>query len=223
MTFQDIFKSSFLENVSSVSVLDMVLALTLAFCLGLFIFFVYKKTFSGVMYSSSFGVTLVALTLITTLVILAVTSNVVLSLGMVGALSIVRFRTAIKEPLDIAFLFWSIAVGIVLAAGMIPLAVIGSVVIGAVLLVFVNRKAHVNPYIVVLSCEDHESEQRARAYLEQKVQRCVVKSKTAQKGGVELNLEIRLKEDNTDFVNALADLPGVRSAVLVSYNGDYMG
>jgi len=223
MTFQDIFKSSFLENVSSVSVLDMVLALTLAFCLGLFIFFVYKKTFSGVMYSSSFGVTLVALTLITTLVILAVTSNVVLSLGMVGALSIVRFRTAIKEPLDIAFLFWSIAVGIVLAAGMIPLAVIGSVVIGAVLLVFVNRKAYVNPYIVVLSCEDHESEQRARAYLEQKVQRCVVKSKTAQKGGVELNLEIRLKEDNTDFVNALADLPGVRSAVLVSYNGDYMG
>ena len=134
MTFNDIFKSSFLENVTSISLLDMGIALVLAFCLGLFIFMIYKKTFSGVMYSSSFGVTLVALTMITTLVILAVTSNVVLSLGMVGALSIVRFRTAIKEPLDIAFLFWSIAVGIVLAAGMIPLAVIGSVVIGIVLL-----------------------------------------------------------------------------------------
>ncbi|MBQ6699722.1 MAG: DUF4956 domain-containing protein, partial [Oscillospiraceae bacterium] len=114
MTFNDIFKSGFLENVSSVSLFDMVIALTLAFGIGLFIFLVYKKTFSGVMYSSSFGVSLVALTMITTLVILAVTSNVVLSLGMVGALSIVRFRTAIKEPLDIAFLFWSIAVGIVL-------------------------------------------------------------------------------------------------------------
>ena len=104
-TFQDIFKSSFLENVNSVSLLDMLLALALAFGLGMFIFLVYKKTFSGVMYSSSFGVTLVALTMITTLVILAVTSNIVLSLGMVGALSIVRFRTAIKDPLDIAFLF----------------------------------------------------------------------------------------------------------------------
>ena len=104
MTFQDIFKSSFLENITSVSLLDMVLSMALAFGLGLFIFLIYKKTFAGVMYSSSFGVTLVALTMITTLVILAVTSNVVLSLGMVGALSIVRFRAAIKEPMDMYIL-----------------------------------------------------------------------------------------------------------------------
>ena len=223
MTFQDVFKSSFLENVSSVSLLDMGIALGLAFCLGLFIFTVYKKTFRGVMYSSSFGVTLIALTMITTVVILAVTSNVVLSLGMVGALSIVRFRTAIKEPLDIAFLFWSIAVGIVLAAGMIPLAVIGSVIIGVVLLVFVNRKPHVQPYILVLQCDGQDSENKAKEFLSQHVVRSTVKSKTAQAGQVELNLEVRLKEDNTDFVAALSKLPGVQSAVLVSYNGDYMG
>lgn len=223
MTFNDIFKSSFLENVTSVSLLDMTIALALAFCLGVFIFWVYKKTFSGVMYSSGFGVTLIALTMITTLVILAVTSNVVLSLGMVGALSIVRFRTAIKEPLDIAFLFWSIAAGIVLAAGMIPLAVFGSVLIGVTLLVFVNKKSYINPYIVVLRCDGHESEMRATEYLKERVRRLVVKSKTAEKGAVELNLEIRLKEDNTDFVNELAELEGVESAVLVSYNGDYMG
>ena len=223
MTFNDIFKSSFLENVKSISLLDMGIALVLAFLLGLFIFMIYKKTFSGVMYSSSFGVTLIALTMITTLVIMAVTSNVVLSLGMVGALSIVRFRTAIKEPLDIAFLFWSIAVGIVLAAGMIPLAVIGSVVIGVVLMVFANKKSHVNPYIVVIRCADHASETNAMEFLKNQTQRCVVKSKTAQKGEVELNLEIRLKNDDTSFVNALANIPGVHSAVLVSYNGDYMG
>lgn len=223
MTFQDIFKSSFLENVASVSLLDMGLALILAFGLGLFIFLVYKKTFTGVMYSSSFGVTLVALTMITTMVILAVTSNVVLSLGMVGALSIVRFRTAIKEPLDIAFLFWSIAVGIVLAAGLIPLAVFGSMVIGFMLLVFVNRKSRCDPYIAVLQCDGQESEARAEDFLRQNTRRCVVKSKTVQKDAVELNLEIRLKDENTSFVNALADLPGVRSAVLVSYNGDYLG
>lgn len=223
MTFNDIFKSSFLENITSVSVLDMVVALVLAFGIGLFIFLVYKKTFSGVMYSSSFGVTLIALTMITTVVILAVTSNVVLSLGMVGALSIVRFRTAIKEPLDIAFLFWAIAVGIVLAAGMIPLAVIGSVVIGVILLVFVNKKSHKNPYIVVVRCDGHESEQAALGFLNQQAERCVIKSKTVQAGAVELNLEIRLKDENTDFINALSAMKGVGSAVLVSYNGDYMG
>ena len=223
MTFNDIFKSSFLENIASVSILDMAIALALAFGIGMFIFLVYKKTYQGVMYSSSFGTTLVALTMITTVVILAVTSNVVLSLGMVGALSIVRFRTAIKEPLDIAFLFWSIAVGIVLAAGMIPLAVIGSVIIGVILLVFVNKKSHCNPYIVVLSCTDSAAEKNAKAFLDKHVEKCVVKSKTAQKGMIELNLEIRMKDDNTDFINALSEMKGVNSAVLVSYNGEYMG
>lgn len=223
MTFNDIFKSSFLENMTSVSLFDMFLAIVLAFGIGMFIFLVYKKTFSGVMYSSGFGVTLVALTMITTLVILAVTSNVVLSLGMVGALSIVRFRTAIKEPLDIAFLFWSIAVGIVLAAGLIPLAVIGSVLIGIFLLVFVNRKSHMNPYIVVIDCADQESEQKATQYLAGQVNRLVIKSKTVRKGAIELNAEVRMKDANTDFINVLADIDGVSHAVLVSYNGDYMG
>lgn len=223
MTFQDIFKSSFLENIAGVSILDMVIALLLAFGIGMFIFLIYKKTFAGVMYSSGFGVTLVALTMISTLVILAVTSNVVLSLGMVGALSIVRFRTAIKEPLDIAFLFWAIAVGIVLAAGLIPLAVFGSVFIGLVLLIFANRKSHVNPYIVVIRCENADSERKATEFLRKQVQRCVVKSKTVQKGSVELNVEIRMKDEQTDFINILSEMNGVNSAVLVSYNGNYMG
>ena len=223
MTFNQIFKSSFLEIVTSVSILDMVIAMVLAFALGMFIFLIYKKTYQGVMYSSSFGVTLVALSMITTLVILAVTSNVVLSLGMVGALSIVRFRAAIKEPLDIAFLFWSIGVGIVLAAGLIPLAVFGSIVIGLILLIFVNKKSHLMPYIIVVSCTGHDAEVRACDYIKGKVERMVVKSKSAQKGNLEINLEVRLKEDNTDFVNELSDMNGVNSAVLVSYNGEYMG
>ena len=223
MSFQDIFKSSFLENVNSVSVLDMALAMVLAFGLGVFIFFVYKKTYAGVMYSTNFGVTLIALTMITTLVILAVTSNVVLSLGMVGALSIVRFRTAIKEPLDIAFLFWAIAAGIVLAAGMIPLAVFGSVVIGLILLLFANRKDGSRPFIVVIECDGFNSEKAAMHLLRDHTSRCAVKSKTARADQVELTVEVRLKGGNTDFINELAHLNGVRSAVLVSYNGDYMG
>lgn len=223
MNFNDIFKSSFLENVSAISALDMLLTILLSFLIGLFIFLIYKKTYRGVMYSAGFGTTLVALTMITSTVVLAVTSNVVLSLGMVGALSIVRFRTAIKDPLDIAFLFWAIGAGIILAAGMIPLAVISSVVIGIILLVFVNKKSNTHPYIVVLSCEGYDAEARAKEYLEKFVTRATVKSKSAVKGAIELNVEVRLKDDNTDFINALSEMKGVNSAVIVSYNGDYMG
>lgn len=223
MNFNDIFKSSFLENVSSISVLDMVLTIVLSFGIGLFIFLIYKKTYRGVMYSAGFGTTLIALTMITSIVILAVTSNVVLSLGMVGALSIVRFRTAIKDPLDIAFLFWSIGAGIILAAGMIPLAIIGSVCIGLILLVFVNQKSHTHPYMVVLNCVNHDAEVKAKEFLAKNVTRTTVKSKSAVKGAIEMNIEVRLKEDDTDFINILSEMPGVNSAVIVSYNGDYMG
>lgn len=223
MTFNDIFQTNFLENVSSVTIFDMVVALTLSFGMGLFIFMVYKKAYSGVMYSTNFGVTLVAMTMISTLVILAVTSNVVLSLGMVGALSIVRFRTAIKDPLDIAFLFWSIAVGIVLAAGMIPLAVFGSLFIGAVFVIFVNKNTHENPYMVVVSCDDKNAEVAVMDIVEYNVKRSVIKSKTVRKGCVELNIEVRMIDSDTDFINELSDLQGVQSAVLVSYNGEYMG
>lgn len=223
MTFTDIFKSNFLENINSVNLLDMVIALTLAFGMGVFIFYIYKKTFMGVMYSSSFSVTLIALTMISTLVILAVTSNVVLSLGMVGALSIVRFRTAIKDPLDIAFLFWSIAVGIVLAAGMIPLAVFGSFVIGLMLLLFVNKKSHDNPYIVVINCSNDNTERQVAEALKGFVQKSVIKSKTVTADSVELHYEVRLKSDDTTFVNTLQSVTGVSNVVLVSFNGEYLG
>ena len=223
MTFSDIFKSSFLNNVTAVSPLDMVLALGLSFCLGLFIYFVYKKTYSGVMFSRAFGGALLGMTMITTMVILAVTSNVVLSLGMVGALSIVRFRTAIKEPMDIAFLFWAIAAGIVLAAGMIPLAVIGSIIIGIIMILFCNRKAAEKPYIAVISCADAAAEKMVAEYLNSHTGKTVVKSKSARKDGIELSCEVTLKDNNTDFITELSGMDGVSSAVLVSYNGDYMG
>ena len=178
MSFNDIFKSSFLENVSEFSILDTVIGLAVALVIGLFIFIIYKKTLTGVLYSSGFALTLVGLSLVTTLVIMAVTSNVVLSLGMVGALSIVRFRTAIKEPVEIVFLFWSLAVGIVIGAGMIPLAVIGSAIIGVILLLFANRKIHNNPYILVMNCADEKTEKAALDILGKDTEHYIVKSKT---------------------------------------------
>ena len=222
MSFSDIFKSSFLENVTAVSLPDMLIALALSFGVGLFIFLIYKKTYQGVMYSSGFGVALLALTMITTLVILAVTSNVVLSLGMVGALSIVRFRTAIKEPVEIVFLFWSLAVGIVIGAGMIPLAVIGSAIIGVILLLFANRKIHNNPYILVMNCADEKTEKAALDILGKDTEHYIVKSKTITTAGIELTAELRTKDASTSFVNLISRLPGVENATLVSYNGEYL-
>ena len=222
MTFSDVFKSSFLSNLNSFSTLDVILALGLSFVIGLFIFLVYKKTYQGVMYSDSFGVSLIAMSMITSLVIIAVTSNVVLSLGMVGALSIVRFRTAIKEPMDIAFLFWAIAVGIVLGAGLLPLAIIGSVIIGIIIVVFSTRKIGDTPYILVVSCENEETESRAYELIKEDAKKSLLKSKSVNKLGIELTYEVRIKDDNTDFVNKISAVDGVTNAVLVSYNGEYM-
>ena len=222
MTFSDVFKSSFLSNINSFSTLDVLLALGLAFVIGLFIFLIYKKTYQGVMYSDSFGVSLIAMSMITSLVIIAVTSNVVLSLGMVGALSIVRFRTAIKEPMDIAFLFWAIAVGIVLGAGLLPLAIIGSVIIGIIIVIFSTRKIGDTPYILVVSCENEETESIAYELIKEDAKKSLLKSKSVNKLGIELTYEVRIKDDNTGFVNKISAVDGVTNAVLVSYNGEYM-
>ena len=222
MTFNDIFRSSFLEMATEFSFLDVTIAMLMSFAIGLFILYVYQKTFAGVMYSTSFGVSTIAMTLITTLIILAVTSNIVLSLGMVGALSIVRFRTAVKEPLDIAFLFWSISVGIVVGAGLIPLAVVGSIFIGFVLLVFVNKKSNDTPYIVVLNLDNDQAETDCMNMIKEKTKKSLIKAKTVSKNGIELTVEVRLLDMSAKLLNELLTVDGVNNACLVSYNGDYI-
>jgi uncharacterized membrane protein YhiD involved in acid resistance len=223
MTFNDIFKSSFIEKVASFSLIDAVIALGTAFLVGMFIYLIYKKTFAGVMYSRPFNISLVALTMLTTFVILAVTSNVVLSLGMVGALSIVRFRTAIKDPMDLVYLFWSIGAGIILGAGMLPLAFIGSVMIGLLLIVFVKKNVVDLPYIVVITCANETAETKATELLKASFPKNRLKSKTmTMENKIELVLDIRMKNGNTQFINALSAIPGILNASLVSYNGEYI-
>ena len=222
MTFNDIFKSSFLENITEFSAADTLIAMAAALVIGLFIFVVYKKTFNSVMYSTGFAMTLVGMTMVTTLVILAVTSNVVLSLGMVGALSIVRFRAAIKEPMEIVYLFWAVAAGIVIGAGMLPLAAIGSAIIGVILILFANKKVHANPYLLILNCQNENAENAAVSLMKEDVKKYAVKSKTVNAQGIEFTAEIRMKDGETAFVNRLNEIAGVENATLVSYNGEYM-
>ena len=223
MGFMDMIKKSVLEQFQSVTVGQMALSVGVAFLMGIFILLVYRQTFRGVLYSKGFAISLVLLAMVTALVIRTISSNLALSLGMVGALSIVRFRTAIKEPMDIAFLFWSIAVGIVLAAGLIPLAVLGSLFVGAVLLVFSRQKNGESPYILVVRCASPREEEQVRALVEARVRRLNLKSKAVSPGEIELNFEVRLREADTGFVNELGAMSGVDHVVLVSYNGDYMG
>ena len=222
MTFNDIFKSSFLESITEFSAADTLIAMVAALVIGMFIFVVYKKTFNSVMYSTGFAMTLVGMTMVTTLVILAVTSNVVLSLGMVGALSIVRFRAAIKEPMEIVYLFWAVAAGSVIGAGMLPLAVIGSAIIGVILILFANKKIHDNPYLLILNCQDENAENTALSLMKEAVKKHAVKSKTVNAQGIEFTAEIRMKDGETAFVNRLNEIAGVENATLVSYNGEYM-
>ena len=219
MSFSDIFKSSFLENVTAVSLPDMLIALALSFGVGLFIFLIYKKTYQGVMYSSGFGVTLLALTMITTLVILAVTSNVVLSLGMVGALSIVRFRTAIKDPIDTVFMFWAVGEGLALGAGFVDVGLIGALVIGVIMVLVSGAKSNgTAPYLLILHYDERASQQ-IKALVKQ-LPKARVKSKTVQRDGMELTVELRIHESETDFVDKFLRVPGVFDATLVAHQGD---
>lgn len=222
MHFKDIFKASFLERSASFSVVDTVISLALACAIGLFIYYIYKKTYSGVLFSRSFGISLVALAMISTFVILAVTSNVVLSLGMVGALSIVRFRTAVKDPLDIVYLFWTIGVGIVLGACMYPLAIIGSLIVGGILYLFSIKQKSGDAYILILTFSSPDTEQNAVSIVKQYVDKMAVKSKTVTRDYTEITYAVSLKSDDTTFVRTLAALSGVEKALLVNYNGDYM-
>ena len=193
-----------------------------AFAVGLFIYVVYKKTFSGVIYSHSFNIALIIMTMATALIIMGISSNVLLSLGMVGALSIVRFRTPIKDPMDIVFIFWSIVVGILCGAGFIPLVIIGSILIGLVLILFVNKITIENPYLLIIKYTDTNTEDAFIDVISQNVKKYSMKTKSVMLGNEhEMIFEVRVKDKNTNFVNDIVGMDDVKSAVMLSYDGNF--
>jgi len=221
MTFSEIFKNNFLEQMSEFSLVDSMIALIAAFLLGLLIYTLYKRTFKGVMYSESFNLSLILLTLLTTFIILAVTSNVVLSLGMVGALSIVRFRTAIKDSLDLVYLFWAIGGGIVVGAGMIPLALIGSIFIALILWIKSTVSIKNQPYLIIIHSNEEKAEVKAQSILFNRSNKIRLKSKNINKQETELIYEIQLNNQDNAFINEIASINGITNIQCVSYNGDF--
>jgi uncharacterized membrane protein YhiD involved in acid resistance len=222
-TFSDIIKNSVIDNfVSDISISKMLITLGVAFLIGYFIYLLYKRVFSGVLYSKSFNVSLMGMTMITATVIIAINSNLVLSLGMVGALSIVRFRTPIKDPTDLIFLFWAAVAGIVTGAGFFTLAIVGSIIIGLILFLFIKHSSIETPYLLVINCDDDESEREVHSHITKSVKRYNVKQKTVSANNIELTLELRLDDKVGGFVNTVSDLKGVKNALLISYSGDYV-
>ncbi|WP_207302282.1 DUF4956 domain-containing protein [Gracilibacillus phocaeensis] len=220
--FTDIFKSSFLENTGSFSLIDALLGLGVSFLIGVFIYFVYKKTFKGVIYSHSFNISLMIMSMATALVIMGISQNVLLSLGMVGALSIVRFRTPIKDPMDLVFLFWSVIAGILAGAGFILLATVGSGLIGMVIALFSNKLKVENPYLLVVKFNETAVGQHVEQMLADQVKKYVLKSKSMMQGNeTEATYEIRLKENEAQLTSHLSAIKGVQSAVILSYDGNF--
>ncbi|TKC16776.1 DUF4956 domain-containing protein [Robertmurraya kyonggiensis] len=222
LNFKDIFKSSILEKSSSISIVDAIIGLLVAFALGLFIYLIYKKTFTGVIYSHTFNISLIIMTMATALIIIGISSNVLLSLGMVGALSIVRFRTPIKDPMDIVYIFWAIVVGILCGAGFIGLAITGSILIGTVLLIFVNKIKIENPYLLVIRYNENSIENSLEHVISKHAKKHSLKSKSVMPGNeFEVTYEIRVKENDMSFINNISSIEGVKSAIMLSYDGNF--
>ena len=215
MSLSDLISTTYISKASALPLGDMLIALSLAFALGLFIYFVYRKTFVGVMYSRTFSVSLIGLCMITAMVILAVNSNVILSLSMVGALSIVRFRTAVKDPLDTAYMFWALTMGILLGAGQFFFAALTVVGIGALIIVMNRLKfKQMNSYLLVVHYVPGLESQINAALKGVRVSQ--VKSKTVSRNGAEMTIELRVEKQDA-LVNRLLAIEGVQDATLVAY------
>ena len=219
--FSDIIKNRFLEEFSAISVSEALVAIALAFALSLFIVFVYRTTYAGVSYNKNFARCLIMLAMVTTVVILVISSNVVLSLGMVGALSIVRFRTAIKEPTDTAFMFWAIATGIICGAGYVTLSVLMTLLLGLLFVAIhvLNKQEKKGSYMVVLryntDCNIDQILSTLPHYR--------LKSKNITAGAIEWVAEMELKDKDIAMLDKLHDAPGIREVtVMQSVSGSVL-
>jgi len=217
--FSDIFKKGFLElEIQSLTLSHIALALSISLLCGLLIFVFYQTFYRGLVYSKSFNILIVMTTMVTTFVILTISSNIILSLGMVGALSIVRFRAAIKDPLDVGFIFWGIAAGIAVGAGLYLFAIITSVVIGLVFAILSMVKFNTSTYLLIVEFDDNVTDEVIKALNNFKY---TLRNRTSSLGRSEITVQIRIKQQNTAFVRSISTINGVGRSVLVQFDGDY--
>ena len=227
ITFSDIFKKSFLEsgglmqNLTGATLMRAVIYILLSAVIGILLYMLYKKTYSGVVYSRGFAISILGMTVLTCAIIVTIQSNVVLSLGMVGALSIVRYRTAVKDPVDLLYLFWAVASGIATGAGMFLIALFVFVVMCVILLVLMRMRGNRDELYILLVHYTGDG-------IEEKVRRAIgthpykIKSKTLRRQDAEMAIEVRVKKNDMRFVDTLRGEEGINDLTLVQYSGDYI-
>ncbi|WP_034443439.1 DUF4956 domain-containing protein [Butyrivibrio sp. AE2032] len=223
MSVKDFIKNSILtsENYSQNDVVGIILSLVIALFLGILIYLVYRRFYAGVVYSKSFAITLIGMCVLTCMVTLAISTNIVISLGMVGALSIVRFRTAVKDPLDLLYLFWAITSGITAGAGMYVLMVASAVIVIIMIAIFYGRPSKGSVYVAVIHYEGTDAgDDIMRAFGKNKH---FLKSKTLRGEVTELAVEVYCRGDNFAFEERIRDIKGVKDVTLIQYNGEYVG
>lgn len=221
MNFTDAIKNKVLEGftASDLTTTGIIAALGIAALVGLYIFFIYRLTTKSGFYSRSFNKSLAILPVITTVILLAMSSNIVISLGMVGALSIVRFRNAVKDTMDLTFLFWSISAGIVIGAGLYELAIIASVAISVYIFLLDLIPSLKAPCLLVVSAQNSENESAIMQIVKKHAPKAVLKSRNVTLSGMELILELSIKNPSavTDEIAAIA---GVTSVNILSHSGE---
>ncbi|MEG0775023.1 DUF4956 domain-containing protein [Clostridium sp.] len=216
--FSDIFKKGFLQETGNLTIDGFIMSMLAAFICGMIVYFVYRQFFKGVIYNNNFNILLVLTALVTCFIVIVISSNVVLSLGMVGALSIVRYRTAVKDPLDVGFLFWTVAVGVTCGAGLYIISLLGTIFIAAIYILLVKIRSGKRVYILIIK---YTNEAGKAVMREIESINKILKNKTTSKGYTELTYEVRLNGDNTAFVTTLSEIEGVENAVIVEFTGDY--
>ena len=227
MSIQDYFKKSVWNAFTASSGITLefdvnaLIAIGIAILFGVIIYKVYKAFYGGVVYSQSFAVTLIGMTVMTCMLTLAISSNVVISLGMVGALSIVRYRTAVKDPMDLFFMFWAISVGITTAANLYFLAAMAMLVMTLIVIFFYNKHKTGSIYIMVVHYENDDNEENILRAISKTTYQ--IRSKVVRKGGSELTVELKPKHGNTSFVDTISQFEGVKDVSLIQYNGEYNG
>ncbi len=217
-TFSDIFKKSFLEEAGNLTMESFLMSMLAAFLCSMIVYAVYRGFYKGVIYNNNFNILLVMTGMVTCFIVIVISSNVVLSLGMVGALSIVRYRTAVKDPLDVGFLFWTVAVGVTCGAGLYLISILGTTCIAVIYILLVKIRNRKHQYLLIVKYENIASEAVLR---ELKPLKKVLKNKTSVKETTELTYEVRISEENTSFVTSLSSIHGVKTAVLLEFTGDY--
>jgi len=222
VSVSDIFGDLSSATATEVPVLTIVFSLLSVFLLSLIILFTYRKSYQTTVYNRSIAISLPIVSMVTAVIIISVSSNIILSLGMVGALSIVRFRTALKNPFDTVFMFWAVGLGITVGAGLITIAAVSTIIIAVVIVLLIALEMFVSSYFLIIRATNYHNEDLILDEVQNIFGKYTVRNKTIKDNNLDLTIEVRTKSERISIVNSIKEIESVKSVILLSHQGDYI-